>query len=192
MGCYNLVMMSFEALTDEAFNAYLAGFTDGEGYIGIDYSGSIVRIITANCVPEVLEAIRSRLGYGHIKSQQLRPHWRRRYTFDASNTRDCWDYLHRIQPYARIKAALVEVGIAKIADRYAELERRRMRNEAILAALDAGETQEVVGRRFGVRQSTVSLIKCGKRGQPRRGTLLPITHPSTSECAPPTTAPRSL
>ncbi|MDA8115718.1 MAG: hypothetical protein M0Z43_13490, partial [Acidithiobacillus sp.] len=113
--------MDIAEFTDKEFAAYLAAFTDGEGNIGFERPDKVhrhqffVRITLANCVPEVLRDIQSRLGYGSIHSQKQRENWRERFVFVVSNLADCERFLLTVHPYLQIK--LAEANIALERDR---------------------------------------------------------------------------
>lgn len=151
--------MDFAGWSDEAFHAYLAGFTDGEGYVQSDVSSGGVRVVLANCVRPVLDGMRDRLGYGVIRSQQFRPHWQERHLLIIANARDCEDFLTRVRPYLHIKAESADAVLARVA-LYREVHEERLaRNRAILAAVAAGETGKSVAARFGVSAMTVSRLR---------------------------------
>ena len=137
--------MDFDSFSDDLFNAYLAGFTDGEGYIAYK-PGMGVRITLANCVMDVLVAIQRRLGYGHLKSQQQKPHWRRRWVLDVANMREASDFLKRIRPYLLIKAAVADTVLAHIAEKTAYHESIAARNQEIRERAASGEMRKKIAQ----------------------------------------------
>ncbi len=152
--------MDFSSFTEEAFAAYLAGFTDGEGCIYIKQPSGYgaCRVTLANCVEEVLIGIMDRLGYGSMKSQQQRGNWRERFTFDVYNAKDCERFLLLVRPYLKIKADQADAALQRIADQYSRTAGRLARNAAIVAAANNGEKRRDVAKRFGVSPQTVSRL----------------------------------
>ncbi len=152
--------MDFDDWTDEAFAAYLAGFTDGEGHVAMPSTGG-VRVTLANCEEAVLRGMRDRLGYGVIRSQQQRPHWRRRFVLIFQNAADCESFLRMTLPYLHIKRASA-IRVLAMCDAYrASLNEFNERNRQIRSALSAGERGKDIAARFGISPQTVSRVKSG-------------------------------
>lgn len=184
--------MSFSNFTDEAFAAYLAGFTDGEGYIGIESTTrknvSVVRIVIANCVPEVLYGIKERLGFGAIRSQKLRAHWRERFTLTVSNMKDCESYLNIVFPYLHIKKDVATKAFNLIEQARQKYLSLQSRNEEIRKSAAAGEQRKSIAERFKVSPQTISRICEGHKWQSEwskygshrkrddRGLFVPVIH----------------
>lgn len=181
-------------LSNEAFAAYLGGFTDGEGYVGIEPTNrknvSVVRIVLANCVPEVLRGIQARLGYGAIRSQKLKPHWRERFTLSVTNMADCERFLLLTLPYLFIKQDTARLALARINQAREKPLQIRERNNEIRALAAAGGVRRQIARRYGVSPQLISRIceghkwpseqskiaKLRRRGPD--GLFLPIAQPS--------------
>lgn len=149
--------MHFDSFSEEAFNAYLAGFTDGDGYVGCKL-GMGVRITLANCVPEVLYAIQERLGYGRIKSQHQKPHWRERFVLDIANMKDASDFLARTRPYALIKREAMDKMLDHISANRAKHQAIVNRNEEIRKRAASGEMREAIAHEYGVSSQLISRI----------------------------------
>ena len=182
----------FDQMTDMEFAAYLAGFTDGEGYIGVEPTTrknvSAVRIVLANCVPEVLRGIQSRLGYGSIRSQTLKANWRERYTLSITNLGDAERFLSIVYPYLFIKREAADAAYLRIAEAKQNHLGRQIRNDAIRAAAKEGQMRKAIANQFNVSPQLVSRIceghdwpsersrvaKTRKRGTD--GLFLPIEH----------------
>ncbi len=151
--------MTVKCFPDDVFAGYLAGFLDGEGYI--QGSGDGVRIVLANCEVHILEEIRDRLGFGAIRSQQQKAHWRERFTLVFFNGEDVEAVLRLTRPYLRIKGQAADAALAKIDAWRENVRLRQERNAGILEAIKAGEVQKSIAARFGVSTQTVSRIKRG-------------------------------
>ena len=190
-----MTTFDFSDFTDEAFAAYLAGFTDGEGYIGIEPTTrkgvSVVRIILANCVPEVLRGIQARLGYGAIRSQQFKPHWRERFTLSVTNMRDCESFLRTTLPYLHIlhiKHGVALDALKRIEEARTKQAAKAKRNDAIRAAAQSGERRKDIAVRFNLSPQAISRICEGHRWpseqsrvaklrkRDERGLFAPIKH----------------
>jgi hypothetical protein len=108
-------------MSDVEFAAYVAGFTDGEGYVGLAKNRlgkeADTRVTLANCNREVLEFIQERLGYGSIRSQQQKAHWRKKYTLNIASHDDVRSFLLMIQPYLIVKREIATTVLAHIEDR---------------------------------------------------------------------------
>ena len=156
------MMRSKRELTDREFAAYLAGFTDGEGYIGVRARDNVA-IVLANCVPEVLEWIKARLGYGAIYSSQQKPHWRRRYVLKVSSAVECRDFLLRTQPYLLIKAEKATLALARIHEMQMGMDALDARNRQIVRLATSGRRHKDIAHRFGVSQQLVSRIIRGSK-----------------------------
>jgi hypothetical protein len=159
--------MWIAAFSDEAFAAYLAGFTDGEGWLGVTPHG--VRITIANCELQVLEQIRDRLGYGTIKSQHFKAEWRRRYVLDIANYEACSDFVRRVRPFFQIKGPIADAMLAKAARKTRERERMEARDEAVRNAARDGTLQTEIAKRFGMSQQNVCRILRGHDWPSNRG-----------------------
>lgn len=161
--------MDLSQFSDEAFAAYLAGFTDGEG--NIDYerpdktprnnNKNYVRITLANCVESVLIGIQQRLGYGVIRSQKQRENWRRRYVFIAQNQRDCEKFLLMVRPYLQIKGEDADTALERIATTKQRRQEKCERNDAMWTMARAGASRKQIAAHFKVSPSMVSRICAG-------------------------------
>jgi hypothetical protein len=149
-------------MPEEVFNAYLAGFTDGEGYLGANQPEGM-RIILANCVPDVLRDIQARLGYGSIKSQKQRDNWRERFTLDISNMCDAYNFLTRCRPYFQIKAVPADEMLRRIASCRAAHDAIIARNAAIVMRAEAGEMRKALATEYGVSPQLISRICKGHK-----------------------------
>jgi hypothetical protein len=149
-----------ETWSDTSFAAYLAGFTDGEGYMDAPPHGGL-RIILANCERDVLEAIRRRLGYGVIRSQQQKPHWRERFVLVISSAADCESFARLTLPYLIIKRRPALAILAKCEEWRNVVASYEERNHLIREAIAAGEVQKEIAARFGLSQQAISRIKLG-------------------------------
>ncbi len=167
--------MDFDTFSDDAFSAYLAGFTDGEGYIGLENDKkskkTFVRIIIANCVKDVLVAIQQRLGYGAIRSQKLKENWRERFTLDIANLADCENYLLKVRPYLKIKASIADEALDRIGKSRQRVLDRYARNEAIKAAALSGEMRKNIAKRFNLSPQAISLVIEGHKWPSERSRI---------------------
>jgi hypothetical protein len=152
--------MTFESFTDDQFAAYVAGFTDGEGCIYLPYKPGYgaARVTVANCVKDILLAIRSRLGYGTIKSQRQNPAWREKFTLDIYSANDVERFLLLVRPFLLIKASQADDALNRIAMQKERYAIRKARNAAIIQAAQNGEMRKVIAARFRVSAQTVSRL----------------------------------
>jgi uncharacterized protein YerC len=153
--------LNIDSFSDEAFAAYLAGFIDGEGYIGIESAprglGS-VNITIANCEVSVLESIRERLGVGAIYSQQQREHWRRRYVLKIGNAHDCRLALRIVRPYLQIKGEAADAMLEHVEVMCARIANRADRNRQIVELAASGMKRKDIAVHFGVSAQTISRV----------------------------------
>jgi DNA-binding CsgD family transcriptional regulator len=151
--------MRIDQFSEEAFNAYLAGFIDGEGHLQAHPHQAGVRLTIANCVPEVLRDIQNRLGFGVIRSQHQREHWRVKYVLVFNNFAEVTEVIQRVLLFLQIKRpeadAILERAVAWQTASAALDERDRQ----IQAAIASGEKQKEVALRFGLSQQTISRIR---------------------------------
>lgn len=85
--------------------AWLAGFMDGEGYIGLYPNRSVyrARIGLSNTNREVLEVVQDKLG-GHLGKGFLgKDNWKVRYNWELGNYKALCYVLPRIEPFSLIK-----------------------------------------------------------------------------------------
>jgi hypothetical protein len=146
--------------SDIEFAAYVAGFTDGEGWMAAPPEGGL-RIVLANCERIVLERMRDRLGFGAIRSQIQKPHWRERHVLVISNATDCETFLRMTLPYLIIKRRTAEAMLTRCDEWRAAIAAFNERNRLIREAIASGERQKDIAARFGVSTQTVSRIKLG-------------------------------
>jgi hypothetical protein len=169
---YN-ILMDIKQFSDESFAGYLAGLLDGEGSIEIHPKECGVRVRIANTFKAVLDDIQSRLGYGRVQAYPKRPTLPL-FVLCTSNAHDSRALLTFCRPYMQIKATRADKALAVITAMQGRSDAVEARNRAILAAIDAGETQTSIAERFGVTQPFVSYVKSrkthgiGTRLNPRR------------------------
>ena len=157
--------MKLADLSDEAFAAYVAGFTDGEGHLEVHPSRAGVRIVIANTNRDVLEQIRNRLGEGRISQRHSvydKPHYLPRFVLVFDDGLSCGRVLDRIRPYLQIKADPADVILARIAEWHALIRQGAERNRLIREAIERGEKQTNIAQRFHTSKQTVSRIKLGQ------------------------------
>lgn len=107
---YNIVLTNEE-------KAYMAGFIDGEGCIGIRNGGSrksikIIRMHITNTNEEILRYIKDKIGFGSIycgvAEGQYNNRDKARYVYEVSQ-RQCYAVLKEVLPYLRIKRLQAEL-----------------------------------------------------------------------------------
>jgi hypothetical protein len=148
--------------SDSEFGAYLAAFTDGEGWLAAPPEGG-VKIILANTHLGVLTAMRDRLGFGVVRAmtQVQNPRYLPRYILAIQNARDCEEFLRLARPYMIIKTDAADAILTRCADWRQAVGAYNERNRQIRAAIAAGERQKDIAARFGVSTQTISRIKLG-------------------------------
>lgn len=177
-------------MTDDQFATYLAGFTDGEGWIGYqkDRNGKkcAIGIAIANTHKESLEFIQTKLGFGYIDSQKFKEHWKRRYCLKIRNMSDCLKFLEIIKPFSIIKANIINEAINFIKQRMVYWQGIAERNNKIVNLAKDGWLRKDIAKHFGVSPQLVS-SKCEghkwpsemskfakKRKRDSRGLFMPI------------------
>jgi hypothetical protein len=152
----------FKNFTDDQFAAWLTGFTDGEGYIGVAPTArknvSCVRIVIANTVEETIRAIQKRLGYGAVRSQKQRENWKRKYTWSVSSLQNSERFLIFVYNFLTIKKDAADRAFARIEEAKDNFRRRAERNAAIIAAAKSGEYKKDIGARYGLSPQCISMI----------------------------------
>lgn len=155
--------MNIADFPDVAFAAYLAGFLDGEGSIEIHPQECGTRIRIANTFKPVLDGFHARLGIGRVEKYH-RPagkNFQPLFAFSVSNAHDCRTVLTLTRPFLHVKAERADYALAVIERMQQRMNDLDARNREILAAINAGEMQKDIGRRFGISPSLVSRIKLG-------------------------------
>lgn len=167
-------------MTDREFAAYLAGFTDGEGYIGCEpakHGRPIVRIAIANTDIRPLQFILDRLGFGKIRSQQQQANWKVKYCWHCSNLSDAEKFFDVCQEFLIVKVEAVTKARARIAEAKARHLHRTTRNEEIKAAVKNGEgNRKEIAARFNVSPQTVSRLCEGHKWPSQQKELASTRH----------------
>lgn len=104
--------------------AYIAGFFDGEGYVGIyNYKAEgthkndrkRLQLGITNTNRDVLDWIKKRFNFGHIKEKsRSSPNWKICYEWTVRD-RNAMKFLKMIYPYLRVKKKIVKSLIMGIA-----------------------------------------------------------------------------
>lgn len=160
--------MPIATMSDVEFAAYLAGFTDGEGYIGVERHGrrnrsGLVRITVANTHGPIISAIRERLGFGYVRSQKQDNRWKLKWTYNVTSLSDCERFLMIVFPYLVVKRAAADRAFERIREAQAMHRKKRDRNAAVIAAAMSGKMRKIVAMEFGISPQMVSRICCGHR-----------------------------
>ena len=146
---------------DAAFAAYVAGFTDGEGFMAAPPEGGL-RIAIANTELGVLEQIQKRLGFGTIRSQKAAHGATREiYAYRVQNVLDCEKFLRIVRPYLIIKAAVADAMLDRCELFRQAVEERKVLGLQIREALLTEKNMSEIARRFSVSATTVGRIKSG-------------------------------
>lgn len=151
-----------ETWSKAAFAGYLAAMIDGEGCIELisDYS---VRIRIANTVEPTLRAIVGRVGFGRVIEYKRPPGrgYKRLFCAEWSNCADVTALFKLCGSYIHMKRDQMAAALAITSRVFGRVAATDKRNRSILRAIDSGEVQGVVARRFGVSPQLVSRIKSG-------------------------------
>jgi hypothetical protein len=140
--------------------AYIAGFVDGEGHVGINITHSVssrrkvghsIRLKITNTFPGVLDWIVERIGYGRVYTRKpfkggVQPF----YDFGLSGTRAV-ALLKQLYPYLKVKRLQAEVafryaetvgeGSHKITDNVFEIRNQCIRD---IRSLNNGSGKKIV------------------------------------------------
>lgn len=147
---------------ESAFAAYVAGFTDGEGFMAAPPEGGL-RIAISNTDLGVLNQIQERLGFGTIRSQRAAtPRGREIFAYRVHNILDCERFLRIVRPYLVIKAAVADAMLERCEVVRRAIEERRDLGLQIREALATEKNMSEIARRFSVSPTTVGRIKSGE------------------------------
>lgn len=95
--------------------AYIAGFVDGEGCIGltkIKGGGCQPLLTVANCDRSVLDWIHGVIGFGNVTAvNRKNTLWKQGFTWRVASTR-CVEVIEAIYPYLHVKCAQAEAIFA--------------------------------------------------------------------------------
>lgn len=114
--------------------AYIAGFIDGEGYLGVERGKrySKQRCVVYNTCIEVLDWIKNTINCGYIR-EVMKTKNRTCYQLDIAKTRDLLILLPQIIPYMKVKKneakALYEFCKAKFESNMAAEEPKEVKHE---------------------------------------------------------------
>jgi hypothetical protein len=91
---------------------YVAGFFDGEGWVGINKCGSkyyAVRVEVSNTNPMIIKEIHEVFG-GHLRTKQPRINWKPQTTVRLS-AGEAEKFLRWIKPFARMKREHISLAL---------------------------------------------------------------------------------
>lgn len=123
IGMVHTEISYFHGWPDAQFNAWLAGFFDGEGCVYLP-KGPGVELTMASTRREVIQAIHARLGVGYIEVTEFtnQPNWNTKYLLRIRRYEDARNVLLKMRPYLTIKTDKADTAIRRIV---AFVERRR-------------------------------------------------------------------
>ena len=105
-------------IMNETDKAYIAGFIDGEGSIGLrachssrgyTYDSYLIRIKVAQTNEDVLQWIKTMTGVGSVRQRKDVPGYRRAWEWYLAG-RNALKVLHEIYPYLRVKRIQAEIA----------------------------------------------------------------------------------
>lgn len=153
--------IDFKQFSDVQFGAYLAGFTDGEGCVSVPTLASDVRRITlTNTVPEILYAIRDRLGYGAVdKSERKNKKHKTVYRYRITSCTHLRRYLRLVMPWLLVKKDVAQVLLNSINQHEDSLLAYKRSVRVVWQLLCDGERPQKIARDLGIDNQVVYRIK---------------------------------
>lgn len=96
-------------MTDD-FIKWLAGFTDGEGCIGVrECEGRYIPyFVVSNTNKDVIDYIKAVTGVGHVRSKQISEQRKPCYDWYVSSWQDVAELCSKLKPYLRVKRLQAE------------------------------------------------------------------------------------
>ena len=132
---------------------YIAGFFDGEGYLG--HNGKGYRVTISQINYPVLKMIQDFVGFGFIfKNRKRQSHWKESWVYYIAKQAEVYIFIKNILPYVIVKKDLVAKVIPElrlVVEKYQQqnIDRQRIAEESKLLRKQ-GLTYREIGKKLGI------------------------------------------
>jgi len=132
---------------------YIAGFFDGEGSITNNGKGFRVSISQTN--QEVLEAIRSFVGFGFvIKTKKRKEYWKDCWVYYITKQKEVYSFLLKVSPFLIVEKRKAESCLPLLKETVRKQQERQIRLKHRIKTIkklrNKGLTYRAIGKQLGM------------------------------------------